>query len=565
MRKIPVSRPYSFRRLQRFLGNRVMLLFFVGCVTGVALFVVELGFAYSIQAFLVAIGVANAQTVELPGPLSALNTTNILELLVTIALVRAILQWTNAYLQGATPAYFTYIQRERLLNWCFSSHSASTDEVTRYFNERTSLASNAILYIQSAIVQISTAVFLGISLMLISWPITLASGVLLVVLWMPIRFLSLKVKDSGLGVSHEGAQVNSRLIMNLRNLILLRIYGMQEKELAHSKKGITNYLRHYITYSKATGVLSVAPQFVGIILVCAIASIGKTKTGIASGLLLSYFYLFIRFLQNVSNTANSVSSASFYRPQLEELREWWENESKILAPPVTDTPKESRKVNTPIGWEILNLSFAYAGTSRSILKDFQLTVSPGTTTVITGSSGSGKSTLLNLLLGMEKPTSGEVFIQIDGQSYLLPKEQSALLTHVGYVGPESFLVEGTLLENLTYGLTTRPEPNKIREALALAECGFVDTLTNGLQHRLTEQGQGLSAGQKQRLSLARALLRDPKALILDEATSNLDAETEQKLVTTFEKLKGRLTLVAVTHRHELLRIADQKIQLETMP
>jgi len=90
---------------------------------------------------------------------------------------------------------------------------------------------------------------------------------------------------------------------------------------------------------------------------------------------------------------------------------------------------------------------------------------------------------------------------------------------------------------------------------------FVFNLPGKLSYRLTEQGQGLSAGQKQRLALARALLRNPKALVLDEATSNLDSITEMKLVETFKQLKGSVTLVAVTHRLELLRIADQHLEL----
>ena len=94
-------------------------------------------------------------------------------------------------------------------------------------------------------------------------------------------------------------------------------------------------------------------------------------------------------------------------------------------------------------------------------------------------------------------------------------------------------------------------------ALNLANCAFVSRLDKGLEHGLTEQGEGLSAGQKQRLALARALLRKPNVLILDEATSNLDIHSEESLVKTFEQLKGKVTIIAVTHREALLRIADQ--------
>jgi ATP-binding cassette subfamily B protein AbcA/BmrA len=135
------------------------------------------------------------------------------------------------------------------------------------------------------------------------------------------------------------------------------------------------------------------------------------------------------------------------------------------------------------------------------------------------------------------------------------------LDSVGYVGPESFLIEGTVKENLSYGLHQVASDIDIRNVLDHADCGFVHSLPLGLEHRLTEQGEGLSAGQKQRLALARALLRKPKVLVLDEATANLDTETELRLVATLEKIRDGMTIVAVTHREALLRIATHKTNL----
>ena len=136
-----------------------------------------------------------------------------------------------------------------------------------------------------------------------------------------------------------------------------------------------------------------------------------------------------------------------------------------------------------------------------------------------------------------------------------------LLANIGYVGPESFLIEGTIRSNLIYGLEREPSPAEIECALALADCSFIATLPDGLEHPLTFLETGLSAGQKQRLSLARALLRNPRALILDEATSNLDLDTEKKLVETLQRLKGRVTLIVATHRTALLALADQHLNL----
>lgn len=184
------------------------------------------------------------------------------------------------------------------------------------------------------------------------------------------------------------------------------------------------------------------------------------------------------------------------------------------------------------------------------------------TLVILGPSGAGKSTLLQLMLGVSTPSSGQVIIESGGKKNKIEELRPAILNSFGYVGPDPFIIEGTIYDNLVYGLYRIPTKDELNEAIELAQCQFVYSMKNDLNHHLTEQGTGLSAGQKQRLSLARALLRHPKALFLDEATSNLDRETEAKLIKSLEKLKGRTTLIVVTHREALLALADQTLRLE---
>ena len=162
---------------------------------------------------------------------------------------------------------------------------------------------------------------------------------------------------------------------------------------------------------------------------------------------------------------------------------------------------------------------------------------------------------------MVSPQEGSVKLTAGTKLLPLSEIRKSLLPHVGYVGSESFLIAGTILENLTYGLETVPSEKDIQLALEKSGCDFISRLNTGLAHPITEQGQGLSAGQKQRLSFARALLRNPKVLILDEATANLDYETEKNLIKTLTQMKGSTTIIAVTHREALLVLADQTIKL----
>jgi ABC-type bacteriocin/lantibiotic exporter with double-glycine peptidase domain len=219
--------------------------------------------------------------------------------------------------------------------------------------------------------------------------------------------------------------------------------------------------------------------------------------------------------------------------------------------------------NRPVGWKISSLAFTYPGAHAEAIHGLSLDIKPGQAAVIIGPSGAGKSTLLALLLGVLRPSSGTIDVSLEDVSSRLDGTTQPLLLHnIGYVGAESFLIEGTIRQNLLYGLRGTPTEAQIADAVRKAECGFIQELPQGLEHCLTDQGQGLSAGQKQRLGLARALLRNPRALILDEATANLDLDTEMRLVQTLVGLKGQMTIIGVTHRQALLEIADQTVRMQ---
>lgn len=200
---------------------------------------------------------------------------------------------------------------------------------------------------------------------------------------------------------------------------------------------------------------------------------------------------------------------------------------------------------------------------REALTNATLRIEQGEMVFLTGRSGAGKSTVLNLMLGVLAPGAGSVDL-LDERAAPTPLRgaRAALLPRVGYVGPECFIVDGTVRENLLYGLAGARSDEELYRALDRGQCGFVRELPRGLDHVLTEQGQGLSAGQKQRLSLARALLKNPSVLVLDEPTSNLDAETERRLVDVLRTLKGQMTIVAATHSPAVMDVADRRIRLD---
>ncbi len=202
------------------------------------------------------------------------------------------------------------------------------------------------------------------------------------------------------------------------------------------------------------------------------------------------------------------------------------------------------------------VSFRYD--DQPVIDSLSMEIRVGQLTVLSGPSGSGKTTLIDLVAGLLHTDDGS--IRVDGQA-LNDIDHHQWRRMIGYVPQESLLINDSVLQNLTLGEPGLNEEHA-RNALKLADAwDFVSQLPEGLQTSLGERGGRLSGGQRQRLAIARALIHGPRLLILDEATSNLDSESEAAVIETIEHLKGRLTLIAVSHDEALVRAADQVVRI----
>ena len=200
-----------------------------------------------------------------------------------------------------------------------------------------------------------------------------------------------------------------------------------------------------------------------------------------------------------------------------------------------------------------HVSFRYPGSEAHALDDICLHVKAGETIALVGPSGAGKSTMAHLVIGFVRPTSGRLLLdgrdmnEIDLRSYR---------TFISVVTQETLLFDGTIRENICYGVN--PTEFELMDAVRGADLlDLIDSLPEGLDTRVRENGARLSGGQKQRIAIARALLRDPRVLILDEATSALDVESEAQVKAALDRLvKGRTTFI-VAHRLSTIRDADR--------
>ncbi len=204
-----------------------------------------------------------------------------------------------------------------------------------------------------------------------------------------------------------------------------------------------------------------------------------------------------------------------------------------------------------------DVHFRYPASEHAVLDGVSLTLPAGRSLAIVGSSGAGKTTLVDLILGLHQPTSGRITVDGTDLTAVMQRWQRA----IGLVPQDVFLLDDSLRANIAYGLDTDEiDADRLAEAVERAQLDeLVDHLPEGLDTFVGERGARISGGQRQRIGIARALYLRPQLLVLDEATSSLDNETERRITETIESLHGQLTMIVVAHRLSTVRRCDELI------
>ncbi len=223
-----------------------------------------------------------------------------------------------------------------------------------------------------------------------------------------------------------------------------------------------------------------------------------------------------------------------------------------------DSP-EARPINDMTGHiTFQNISFGYVA-DRQVLHDITFTAEAGQTIALVGHTGCGKSTIINLIAKFYLPSSGKILI--DGKD-IIHISSDSLHHHMGIVTQSNFLFSGTVMENIRLGRPNATDAEVIDAVRKLGILDLIAELTNGFNTAVGEKGSGVSLGQRQLICFARAMLANPRILILDEATSSIDAMTESRLQKALETLLAGRTAFVVAHRLSTIRHADQVLLLE---
>ena len=264
--------------------------------------------------------------------------------------------------------------------------------------------------------------------------------------------------------------------------------------------------------------------------------------------------MFVAYLDRLYDPIDSLTSLGV---ELQQNAASLKRALPLMATPVEEEKGIKLKPG-PGRVEFKEVHFSYVP-QREVLRGISFVIEPGKTTGIVGPSGAGKTTMMDLLLRLYEPTSGT--IAIDGQS-ITELDPSSVRSEVGVVAADGAIFRGTLAENICYKRSDAAEDEVRFAAIAAGLTNTLERLPDGLDTEVGEGGVGLSVGERQRVQLARVLLANPRVLILDEATANLDYATELDVKRTLAELRRGRTTIVIAHRYSMVKDADWILVLE---
>jgi len=408
--------------------------------------------------------------------------------------------------------------------------------------------------ISKLILNIFQVIIYFLFILFINWRLTLISLLILPAFVLPLARIGKKIRELTKKSQVSFGKVNSYIQEVLINLPVVKAYVAEKREKERFDKEIRNFLRISLKSIKRYAVLAQITELVAAMAAVLLIYFGArevTRGVLTTGLFMAFiaglFALFSPLKTVINNLANLQSAAAVFPRVFSVLDEEDEKE----------TGKE-RVSGFTSGISFDSVSFRY-GAKKPVLDGLSFRLGRGKRLGIVGESGVGKTTIINLLLRFYQPTEGR--ITIDN----IPVSRFTLHSYrkiFGLVTQDSLLFNDTIGNNIVYG---RPDarPEEIAEAARVANIhSLIESLPEKYDTLIGERGVLLSGGERQRLALARAVLTNPKILILDEATSNLDSESERLVQEAMEKVIAGRTCLIIAHRLSTLRECDWIIVLE---
>jgi subfamily B ATP-binding cassette protein MsbA len=403
---------------------------------------------------------------------------------------------------------------------------------------------------------IITACMIGVYaalLLLISWRLTLLVMVFMAMVSVVIRVLTRHVKELGKDLTKANDMFSKRMVQAIDGMKVVRAFCRESYEQKRFDTVSGRISRLVMKLMVASGVVNPVYEILaGGLLVYVLFTTLQTPSG------LTPFLVFIFVLYRLQPKVKELDE---YRVKLSSLAASVDDVMSLLertAHPSSVLGKIPIK-GLKRGIRFDRVFFHYGNSEKSALNDISIFLAAGKTTALVGPSGGGKSTLIKLILRLYDPTEGDILA--DDHS-LKDLDLTLWRNHIALVSQDVYLFDATIKENIAYGRLDATAEEIIEAARKADAHGFISQLPDGYDTQIGERGVRLSGGQQQRISMARAFLRMPEILILDEPTSVLDTISERLIQDALERLTQNCTVIIIAHRISTIKRADHIIVLD---
>ncbi|MBC2238670.1 ABC transporter ATP-binding protein [Listeria innocua] len=452
--------------------------------------------------------------------------------------IRSITLIGQDILKDMRTAIFGHLQKLPFSYFDSRPHGKILIRVVNYINMLSDLLSNGLINLISDI--LSVIVTLGFMLM-IDPVLTLYSLALIPVLFVIVMVIKTAQRKAYQVLSNKQSNMNAYIHESIAGIKVTQSFSREEENFEIFTEVSNEYRRSWMKAVKIQFLLWPGVQNIAVMTTCLIYFVGIKGYGVdvSTGTLIAFIGYVGNFWNpviNIGNFYNSLITATTYLERIFETMD--------VEPDIKDVPNAKKMPPIVGNVDFKDVYFRYEE-DVDILKGINFHVDAGESIALVGPTGAGKTTIINLLSRFYNINSGEILV--DGENVEKVTLRS-LRSQMGVMLQDTFIFSGTIIENIRYGKLDATEEEIIAAAKVVRAHDFISGLKDGYYTEVKERGSTLSAGQRQLISFARALLADPKILILDEATSSIDTQTEILLQEGLERLLEGRTSFIIAHR-----------------
>ena len=478
---------------------------------------------------------------------------SLLLILYSVITLRAKIQITNQVGQSVIHQLrtdlFAHLQELPFSYYDSRPHGKIQVRVVNYVNNLSDLLSNGLI---NTITDLCSLVFIIGFMLSINWKLTLMCMCGLPVLALFAALIKRRQHLAWQIQSNKQSNLNAYIAESINGVRVTQSFVREEKNREIFNNLSNSYRTSWMKAVRFNFMMGPTVDMISVITtaflyVVIVQWVSHDVSGASVGVLVAFTSYISRFWSPITTLANFYNSLLTAISYLERIFETIDEPVAVKdAPDAAEMPPITGKVTFD------HVNFSYEDGVK-ILNDVSFTARPGESFAIVGPTGAGKTTIVNLLSRFYNVDSGAVLVDdIDISKVTL----YSLRTQMGVMMQDSFIFSGTIMDNIRYGNKTASDEDVIRAAKTVCAHDFIMQMEDGYQTQVNERGSRLSAGQRQLISFARALLADPKILILDEATSSIDTETEIALQKGLnELLKGRTSFI-IAHRLSTIKNCD---------